>query len=497
MTIRQVAAVDLGAESGRVVLARYDGQRIALEEVQRFANRPVLVQGHRYWNILGLWQATLDGLRLARTVAGTLDSVGVDTWGVDYGLLDRQGILLAAPYHYRDTRTTGVMATLRRGHEEAIYAETGIQFLPFNTLYQLAAHRQQQRSLLHLAHRFLLLPDLFHFWLSGEQVSEQTNASTTQLWSPRQQQWSLDLFDLIGVPASIAPPVITPGALIGPVTGEVAQAVGGTVQVVAPATHDTASAVAAIPVTTTQGWAYISSGTWSLVGVELAAPLLTSAALHANFTNEAGIFGTTRLLRNVMGLWLLQECLRTWEQTTGERYTYDSVGDLATAAPPLSVWIDPDDPRFLAPHAMPEAIQAAVMAQQLPPLTSHGAIVRCILESLVLRYRQVLATTATLTQTPIQVIHIVGGGAKNVVLNQWLADATGLPVLAGPYEATALGNALLQLVALGELRSLREVRGLAAQTCTPILFPPDMQARPRWDEAYGRFQAITRSEHAS
>jgi rhamnulokinase len=488
MATRTVAAVDIGAESGRVMLARFDGHRLTLQEVSRFANRPAQVRGHLFWDVFALWNDIRLGLRQARQVAGHLDSIGIDTWGVDYALVDANGLLLGQPYHYRDDRTKGIMeqvfAEIPRA---AIYRRTGIQFLPFNTLYQLAAHQAQQPAVLTQAHRLLLIPDLLHSWLCGEMISEQTNATTTQLWDATRHDWAADILAAVHLSASVLPPVVEAGTLLGPLLPDLAQDLGAA-QVVAPATHDTGSAIAATPVAFPDGWGYISSGTWSLVGQELDHPLLTDAACMANFTNEGGIFGTTRFLKNVMGLWLVQCCLRHWQQADAT-LDYDWMMRRASDAPAFAALIDPDDPRFLSPENMLTAIHDYLVEHQFPALDQPGAIVRCILESLVVRYQQVFEECARLTGTPIHGIHILGGGAHNVLLNQWLADAMGVPVLAGPVEATALGNALMQLVALGELATLADVRELAHQQPTQT-FSPHADQHARWQEQGARFRAL-------
>ena len=333
MAERNLAVVDLGAESGRVFLARYTGQELTLQEMHRFPNRPVRILGHLYWNLPALWQEILSGLRLARAAAGELHSVGVDTWAVDYGLLDPPGQLLGLPFHYRDARTEGMMeAVFARLPRETIYAQTGIQFLSFNTLYQLLAHRQNQPQTFACADRLLMMPDLLHYWLSGERVGEYTNATSTQLWSVAEKRWSTELLMALELPMQILPPVVEPGTVLGALLPELARELGTGVRVIAPATHDTGSAVAAIPADDAPGWAYISSGTWSLVGLELPSPLLESG-LAENFTNEGGIFSTVRYLRNVMGLWLLQECRNTWA-SAGQAYGYDELINLAQQAPP-------------------------------------------------------------------------------------------------------------------------------------------------------------------
>ena len=489
---RNLAVVDLGAESGRVFLASYDGTRLAIQEMHRFPNRAVSILGHLYWNVPTLWQEILQGLRQARMAAGELHSVGIDGWGVDYGLLDASGQLLGLPFHYRDTRTESMMQRVfARVSRETLYSRTGIQFLPFNTLYQLAAHYQQQPGLFAYIDRLLMVPDLFHYWLSGERVGEYTNATTTQMWSVPQKRWCPELLDTLGIPAHILPPVVEPGTNLGPLLPELAEELGAGVRVIAPATHDTGSAIAAIPANDAAGWAYVSSGTWSLVGVELAQPVMSQESLDANFTNEGGVFGTTRYLKNVMGLWLLQECMRRWNRD-GHMIDYDTLLADVDAVPPFASLIDPDDPRFLAPMDMPEAINAYLLEHGQARLTAPSAFARCIMESLVLRYREVFQQINRLTGATIQQVHVVGGGARNERLNQWLADALEVQVIAGPYEATARGNALMQLVGLGELRTLAEVRAVGRNTPVSV-YTPRGDRKAQWDEAVGRFGKMVTS----
>ncbi|GHO48272.1 rhamnulokinase [Ktedonospora formicarum] len=488
MPTRNVAAVDLGAESGRVMLARFDGQYLQLEEVYRFPNRPVTVDGHRFWNIQELWRETLAGLRKARTVAGSLDSIGVDTWAVDYGLVDSNGELLGQPFQYRDQRTKGVMESVfARVPRQEIYAQTGIQFLPFNTLYQLAAHQRDQPEDLTRARNLLMIPDLLHSWLCGSQVTERTNASTTQCWNPVTGAWTTDLLARLDIPSPFLPPVVEPGTVLGEVLPELRAELGNP-RIIAPATHDTGSAIAAAPFAQALGRGYISSGTWSLVGLELPHPIMTSEACEASYTNEGGICGTTRFLKNVMGLWLLQECQRQWHKA-GQASDYDTLLAQADNVEPFAALIDPDDPRFLAPEHMPDTINAYLLECKQSPLQAPAAFARCIMESLVLRYCEVLLQLERLSGTPLEAVHVLGGGSRNVRLNQWLADASGRPVIAGPVEATALGNALMQLVGLGELRDLDEVRAIARATPTHT-FMPRQEQRAAWNEAAQRFRSL-------
>jgi len=488
MATRNVAAVDLGAESGRVILARFDGQHLSLEEVHRFPNRPVTLHGHRFWNMLGLWDEILAGLRKARKLAGTLESIGVDSWAVDYGLVDAHGLLLSQPFQYRDRRTDGVMEQVfARVPRDVLYKRTGIQFLPINTLFQLYAHEQMQPGELAHAERLLLIPDLLHSWLCGSRTSELTNASTTQCWDPIARAWVTDLLDRLEIPTSMLPAVVEAGTALGEVLPEWRSDLG-TARVVAPATHDTGSAIAATPVSLSGGWGYISSGTWSLVGVELQEPVMTREALSANCTNEGGVFDTTRFLKNVMGLWLLQECQRRWARD-GHVTDYDMLLADVDAVRPFAALIDPDDAHFLAPEDMPAAINMYLLEHGQAPLQEPAAFARCIMESLVLRYREVFERISGLTGVVINRVHVLGGGARNTRLNQWLADALDVEVIAGPYEATARGNALMQLVGLGELRSLEEVRAIAQHTPTQVFAPRTAQLAA-WNEAAQRFSAL-------
>ena len=489
MATRNVAAVDLGAESGRVILARFDGQHLSLEEMHRFPNRPVTLHGHRFWNMLGLWDEILAGLRKARQMAGTLDSIGVDTWGVDYGLVDANGFLLGQPFQYRDHRTDGVMEQVfARVPRDVLYRRTGIQFMPINTLFQLYAHERVQPGELAHAHRLLLIPDLLHNWLCGSFTIERTNATTTQCWDPVAGIWVTDLLEQLEIPTAMLSPVVEAGTALGEVLPEWRGDLGAA-KVVAPATHDTGSAIVAIPAQHTGSWGYISSGTWSLVGVELSRPVMTQESLAANFTNEGGVFGTTRYLKNVMGLWLLQECQRRWKRD-GYAIDYDTLLVDVDAVPAFATLIDPDDPRFLAPQDMPAAINTYLMEHGQAPLVAPAAFARCVMESLVLRYREVFQQISRLTGAIIHQVHVVGGGARNVRLNQWLADALDVPVIAGPYEATAQGNALMQLVGLGELSSLEEVRAIAQKAPTRV-FAPQAAHLAQWREAAHRFSVMT------
>ncbi len=440
--MKRFAAVDLGANSGRVIVGEVEEGSVALHEVHRFPNRPVAVGGTLHWDVLGLYREIVDGL----LKAGPLDGIGVDSWAVDYGLLDEDGTLLGNPVHYRDERTSSaVRRALVALPAERHYAATGIQFQPFNTAFQLVADRLAAG----VATRALLIPDLISFWLTGRTGTEITNASTTALLDPRTRTWSKAVAEALGVDLGLFAPLREPGTVIGDVVPEIG--LGQGVPVFSVASHDTASAVVAVPARDSR-FAYISCGTWSLVGVELESPVLTEESRAANFTNELGVDGTIRFLRNVMGLWLLQECHREWG-------TDDPSALLAEAAelPPSSV-VDATDSRFLAPGGMPGRIAAACEETGQPVPRTKAELVRCVLDSLALAHRDAVSDAIRLSGRQVDVVHVVGGGALNTLLCQLTADACGLPVVAGPVEASAWGNVLVQARAAGAVTGdLREV----------------------------------------
>jgi rhamnulokinase len=445
MTTATVAAVDLGASSGRTMVARVGPGRLDLTETNRFRNEPVRVRGTLHWDILALYRGVLDGLR----EAGPVDSIGIDTWAIDYGLLDSSGALLGNPVHYRDARTDGVMDKVLADIPAAdLYATTGLQQLPFTTVYQLVAAAGSPQ--LAAARRLLLIPDLLAYWLTGEQRAEITNASTTQLLDVRHRTWSTDLIERVGLDPALLAPLCEPGETIGTHDGTPVVAVGS---------HDTASAVVGVPAEGDR-FAYISSGTWSLVGVELDRPVLSEDSRRANFTNELGVDGTVRYLRNVMGLWLLQECLRTWGNPDLESLLRE-----AAAVPAFASIVDPDDPVFLPPGDMPARIADACRRLDQPAPESPARTVRCIVDSLAVAYRRTVAEAQRLSGHAVDVVHVVGGGARNALLCQLTADACGLPVVAGPVEATALGNVLIQARARGAAGgTLTDLRRLLRDT---------------------------------
>ena len=467
-----VAAVDLGAASGRVMLTEVAPDRIQLTEVHRFANGPVRLPDALYWDVLRLYDETLTGLRAALARRPDLAGVGIDSWAVDYGLLDATGALVGNPVHYRDRRTEGVPdRVVAELGADYLYQTTGLQLLPFNTLFQLVA--AAGTPALARADRLLLVPDLLGYWLTGVAGTEITNASTTQLLDVRTRRWATDLIERAGLPTRLFGPLRQPGDRIGELRPEVREAVGTDrpVPVIAVGSHDTASAVAAVPAEGTD-FAYISCGTWSLVGVELPAPVLSAASRAANFTNEAGVDGTVRYLRNVMGLWLLQESLRVW-RSQGLRLELPELLAAAAREPGLVSVFDPDDPVFLPPGDMPARVAQACARRGEPVPAGPAALTRCVLDSLALAHRAAVRQAARLSGREVNVVHIVGGGARNELLCQLTADACGLPVVAGPVEATALGNALVQARALGVLTGgLAELRALLRRTTTTRTYQP-------------------------
>lgn len=480
--------IDVGAESGRVMAGAWDGRRVRLEEVHRFPNGPVMVADTLRWDLPGLWREIQSGLNLAsQRFGGQLASVGVDTWALDYVLLSRSGELLGLPFCYRDARTRGLVEeTTGRIPRAEIFATTGLQFMEINTLYQWIAHHRASPEVFAAASSFQMIPDWLNGCLCGARVAEMTNATTTQFYDPKSRTWARGLLERLGLPTHLLPEMVEPGTRLGTLRGSV----GPAIPVIAPATHDTGSAVAGTPGPTGEpGWAYISSGTWSLVGVESREPLLTPAALDANITNEGGVDGTWRILKNVMGLWLLQRCRAALRDAQGVP-EYGELVRWAVDAPALRSLVDPDDPRFLNPPDMPSAVRSVCRETGQPVPETPGALVRCVLESLALKYDAVLRQLETLTGHPLRVVHIVGGGSRNALLNQFTADATGRTVVAGPVEATVLGNVLVQARTLGELGSLAEMRQAVRDSSELDTFLPRPAEADRWAQARERFSAL-------
>ncbi len=481
-------ACDLGAESGRVILGRLGDGRVELEEIHRFPNGAVKIAGSLRWDILRIFDELKTGLRKVAARGLPVRSLSVDSWGLDYVLTGAGQPMLSLPYTYRDARNDRpYAAALKSPGAAVIFAETGVQFLPINTLYQLIAERESSAQLLGMADRFLLIADYLHFLFSGVASAEESLASTTQLYNPVTRRWSERLAEIFALPMHLFPPLVAPGTRLGPLLPELAAETGLTdVEVIATCSHVTGAAVAAVPASG-EGWAYLSSGTWSLIGVELPQPLLDESALAHNFTNEAGFGGTTRFLKNIVGLWLLQECRRTWT-LAGHRLDYETLTTEGRDAEPFRSLINPNDPRFLKPDAMPEKIAAYCRETGQPAPETPGQFTRCIYESLALLYRRTLAEIESVTGRRITRLHIVGGGSQSALLNQCAANATGRTVMAGPVEATALGNVLIQAIALGQLASLAEVRATVARSFSIAEYPP--QDGEQWQEAFARFLVL-------
>lgn len=494
-TTQNFLAFDLGAESGRALLGVFDGARLSLADVHRFPNTPIRLPTGLHWNVLQLWQELKHGIALAgKTLGSAPTSVGLDTWGVDFGLLDRNGVLVGLPYHYRDSRNDGMVeAACQVVPRAAIFGQTGIQFMQLNSLYQLLAMARQNSPALDIAHTFLTIPDLFNYWLTGQKVCEFTNATTTQCYNPQTGTWAKALVQQLGIPSHIFPEIVEPGTVLGNLAPAISSELGlnTALPVVAPACHDTGSAVAAVPAAH-QNFAWISSGTWSIVGAEVLNAVVNEQTLAYNLTNEGGVNHTYRLCKNVAGLWLVQECRRTWARQ-GEEYSYAQLTDMATQATPFQAVIDPDHAVFLKPSEpgddMPSRIQMRCQASGQPVPTSKGAIIRCALESLALKYRWVLEKLETILGHPLAPVHIVGGGTQNRLLCQLTADATGRQVVAGPVEATAIGNLIVQAIALGHLGSLAEGRELIRRSFEVVSYEPVSQ-RAQWDEAYAHLLKI-------
>ena len=481
-------AFDLGAESGRGVLGDFDGERLTLEELHRFSNGGVRILDNLHWDVLGLWNEMKATLSICARENIGLSGIGVDTWGVDFALLGRDDVLLGFPYHYRDSRTEGMLeAAFRHVSRRTLFERSGCQFLQINTLYQLLSMVVHKSALLDVSETFLMIPDLFNFWLTGRKVCEFTDATTTQFYDPRQKGWSKEIYDALDLPYEILPEIVQPGTHLGGLLPSVAAETGlPEIPIIAPACHDTGSAVAAVPAVG-KDWAYISSGTWSLMGIEVLEPIVTSQALALNFTNEGGVENTFRFLKNIMGLWLVQECRRAWAQR-GNDISYSQMAQLAETAKPFTALIDPDDDTFLPPGDMPARITDYCKRAGQPPPLDVGSILRCGLESLALKYRWVLEKLEAVRGRSINVIHIVGGGSQNQTLCQFTADATGKPVVAGPVEATAVGNIVVQAIACGLIGSISEAREIIRRSFNVITYEPEDSAS--WDEAYERFLQI-------
>ncbi len=494
MAEKAYLAVDIGASSGRHVLGLFDGGQLRLEEVYRFENGGIEAAGRLQWDLLGQWSHVRQGLRAAAAIRGDhIASVGVDTWGVDFGLLGRGDELLGNPYAYRDSRTNGVMdKAFGIVSREEIFRHTGLQFMQFNSLFQLLAMKLSGSPLLDVAESLLMIPDLFHWLLTGVKSNEMTNASTTQFYDPVKGDWATELLGKFSLPSRILGPITQPGTLLGPLRKNIAAECGlPSAKVVLPGTHDTASAVMAVPAHSKPGvrpdWCYISLGTWALLGIESPRPVINDSVLKLNFTNEGGIGGTTRLLKNITGLWLVQECRRVWNHA-GANLDWEALDQLSAEAAPLRSFINPDAADFAAPGDMPEAIRAFCRRTGQTVPEDKGAVLRCALESIAMKFRQVFEWCEQLNGGRMGTVHVVGGGTKNRQLCQFAANSTGRHVVAGPVEATAIGNLMMQAVAAGDVGSIAEARDVIRRSFPVEEFDPQNAAA--WDDGYQRFLKV-------
>jgi rhamnulokinase len=489
-------AIDMGAESGRVIVGVLEGEKIRLEEAYRFQHEPAWLPTGLHWNVTGIWREIVAGLRRAADWAKTnrveLLSVGVDTWGVDWALIDKAGELVGTPHAYRDPRNAAayeqVIAKLGR---DRIYQTTGIQFMPLNSLYSLYAHKQGDPGAFAAVDQLLFIPDLLHYWLCGERSVEATIASTSQMIDCHSGDWAGDMLSELGLPTNILASTTAPGTVVGTIRPQLADDTGlpPNLKVVAPAAHDTASAVAAVPASDkSANWCYLSSGTWSLLGAERKEPCVTPAAQAASFTNELGVNGTFRFLKNIAGLWLVQECRRDFARQ-GKELDYVTLTKLAAEAAPLRTMVDPAYDSFQLSGNMPQKIADFAKATSQPSPTTPGEFVRAALESLALAYRDKLNALESILDQRFDTLHIVGGGGKNTLLSQMTADATGRRVVVGPYEATAMGNALVQAMAVGQVRDLSHLRKIVAASSDLVAYEP--AGSDAWDAAFERFSRLS------
>ena len=490
MNALNVLGIDLGASSGRAMLGTLEGKKLTIREIHRFLNEPVTLCGRFVWDMPRLFHEIKQALLKLSKSGETVDAIGIDTWGVDFGLLDKNGHLLSLPVHYRDARTNGIPEKVRAIiPDEELFARTGIAFNSFNTLYQLCAMKEEGDPALESAQDLLFLPDLLAYFLTGRKGTEYTIASTSQLLDPFKRDWDRELMEKLGIPAHIFGEVKLPGTVRGTLLPEIAKECGvAEIPVIAIGGHDTASAVAAVPAQE-KDFAYISSGTWSLLGAEVQKPLCTEGVMKANYTNEGGVDGSIRLLKNIMGLWIIQECKREWDRR-GSETSFGELVELSMQAPAFKAILDVDDACFLAPGDMPARIQAYCAKSGQPVPEGKGEISRVIYESLALKYRWAIERLEEdMLKKPIEALHIVGGGSKNALLNRFTAEAIKRPVIAGPDEGTIIGNLLVQAQALGAISGIRELREVVENSFPTKTFLPETDGKA-WDEAYQRYLKV-------
>ena len=490
MNALNVLGIDLGASSGRAMLGTLEGKKLTIREIHRFLNEPVTLCGRFVWDMPRLFHEIKQALLKLSRSGETVDAIGIDTWGVDFGLLDKNGHLLSLPVHYRDARTNGIPEKVRAIiPDEELFARTGIAFNSFNTLYQLCAMKEEGDPALESAQDLLFLPDLLAYFLTGRKGTEYTIASTSQLLDPFKRDWDRELMEKLGIPAHIFGEVKLPGTVRGTLLPEIAKECGvAEIPVIAIGGHDTASAVAAVPAQE-KDFAYISSGTWSLLGAEVQKPLCTEGVMKANYTNEGGVDGSIRLLKNIMGLWIIQECKREWDRR-GSETSFGELVELSMQAPAFKAILDVDDACFLAPGDMPARIQAYCAKSGQPVPEGKGEISRVIYESLALKYRWAIERLEEdMLKKPIEALHIVGGGSKNALLNRFTAEAIKRPVIAGPDEGTIIGNLLVQAQALGAISGIRELREVVENSFPTKTFLPETDGKA-WDEAYQRYLKV-------
>ncbi|MBR5156729.1 MAG: rhamnulokinase [Clostridia bacterium] len=486
----KVLAFDFGASSGRAMLFTFDGKKLEIEEMHRFSNDPVMINGSYHWDVLRLFFEIKKGISKTLNAGHKdIEAIGIDTWGVDYGLFDENGKLLGNPYHYRDERTNGMIELAdEKVGKKYIFDQTGLQFNFFNTIFQLMAAKEQKDSTLPMAKKLLFIPDIFNYFLTGVMKNEYTESSTSMMLNPHTKKWNKELLDKLDIPSDILCDIIEPGTVLGELSDDICEELGcPKIPVIAVGSHDTASAVASVPVTEDYSYAYISTGTWALMGAELDAPSVTEHSFKYNFTNEGGVCGKIRFLKNIMGLWIIQECRRQWERE-GKELSFDDLEKAAWGAAPFESFIDPDYHDFATPGNMPQKIRnfCEKTGQKIPQ--TEGEVIRCAAQSLAMKCRMVADALEDVQGKKLEAVHMLGGGIKDTMVTSFVSNATGKRVIAGPVEATSTGNAVLQLMALGKISSLTEARTIIRDSFPIKVYEP--QDSEEWNAAYEQFKKI-------